>query len=70
MSETQHTETETDEGTIDYVVVVRVRPTYGSPLGAAIFQGYGDEWMKALVQSKLNASATRLEVRSVTEVPL
>ena len=55
---------------IDFVVVVRADPPYGSPLGAAIFQNYGEQYVKAILDVALSRTTIcqQLEVRSVTEV--
>jgi hypothetical protein len=52
---------------IDFVVVVRVRPPYASPMGAAIYQGYGEEYVKAYLSTKMPAGSP-VEIRTVTEV--
>jgi hypothetical protein len=50
-----------------YVVVVRVSdPVKGSPIAAAIHQGYGPEYVKAYLQTKMPAGSP-LEIRSVHE---
>ena len=49
----------------DYVVLVRVTPhAEGSPAAAAIHQGYGEEYVKAYLASKMPAGSP-VEIRSV-----
>lgn len=50
-----------------YVVVVRVAPPLpASPIAAAIYQGYGEEYVKAYLSTKMPAGSP-LEIRSVHE---
>lgn len=50
-----------------YVVVVRAAsPIPGSPIAAAIHQGYGEEYVKAYLQTKMPAGSP-LEIKSVHE---
>ena len=50
-----------------YVVTVRVSAWQGSPMAAAIYQGYGEDWLKSYLRTKMPAGSP-VEIATVTEV--